>query len=312
MDKQHQTIVKNVKHQKGFALILTLSVLAVVIALTSVLLGYFTQVYQDATATKALIQGNLYYNDIKTILNKKKSRKSVYEDFLYLSSLPLGAPKTNFLLNLHCYPLANGVNINWLGLEENQKFAAQSSVAESLFLAIVEKYHLKDGNRLHTLLVEHMGKVGEKSIVLEEERLRERGAIGSFQVFQEILERYQLASDDANVLKVPWRELFVFYPMPSSPKENVIDARYLSSTFIQLLFDVDMDIINEYQEGNQLNFSQLIQEQTAETLNRKLYKEKFVAQTECEVSYKYAQNWFRFTFVDIQGEVKNFEFYAKQ
>ena len=48
------------------------------------------------------------------------------------------------------------------------------------------------------------------------------------------------------------------------------------------------------------------------TYDQKLFTEDFLAESECEVQYGHADERFRFTFVDIQGEVKNFEFYGKQ
>ena len=60
MDKPKYTIHRRVPHRKGFALFITLSVLAVIIALTGILLSYFDEVRKDAETTKALIaSGNV-------------------------------------------------------------------------------------------------------------------------------------------------------------------------------------------------------------------------------------------------------------
>lgn len=67
MDKPKKIVRVAISMRKGFALLITLSVLAVLMALTGVLLGYFGEVRKDAMATNALIQGNLYYTDIKKI-----------------------------------------------------------------------------------------------------------------------------------------------------------------------------------------------------------------------------------------------------
>ncbi|MCF6205631.1 MAG: hypothetical protein L3J47_01880 [Sulfurovum sp.] len=53
------------KKRSGFALIITLSVLMVVIALTGVLIGYLDTARRDASQTKALIQANLFFADTK-------------------------------------------------------------------------------------------------------------------------------------------------------------------------------------------------------------------------------------------------------
>jgi len=48
------------------------------------------------------------------------------------------------------------------------------------------------------------------------------------------------------------------------------------------------------------------------TYDQKIFAKDFLAESECEVQYGHEDGRFRFTFVDIQGEVKNFEFYGKQ
>ena len=48
MDKPKYTIHESVPHRKGIALLITLSVLAVVISLTSVMISYFDTVRKNA------------------------------------------------------------------------------------------------------------------------------------------------------------------------------------------------------------------------------------------------------------------------
>jgi len=62
-----QTFHHSVSHKKGFALILTLSALTVIIALAAVLVAYVDEARKDSSSSKAMIQGNLYYADIKKI-----------------------------------------------------------------------------------------------------------------------------------------------------------------------------------------------------------------------------------------------------
>ena len=66
MDETQGTVI-TVKHRQGFALLVTLSVLSVIIALTMVLLSYFDEVKQDSSKTKALIQADVYYTNITNI-----------------------------------------------------------------------------------------------------------------------------------------------------------------------------------------------------------------------------------------------------
>ena len=66
MDKLQHT-PNDAKHRQGFALLVTLSVLSVIIALTMVLLSYFEEVQEDSIDTKALIQADIYYTNITNI-----------------------------------------------------------------------------------------------------------------------------------------------------------------------------------------------------------------------------------------------------
>ena len=119
MDKmQQQPFV--IKSQKGFALIITLSVLSVVIALTVVLLSYFNEVREDADTTKALIQADVYYADIVGQFNKFAKKKSLFNQ-LYKRPVPLRTEDGRFSMMLRCDPLSKGVNINWLALERGEK-----------------------------------------------------------------------------------------------------------------------------------------------------------------------------------------------
>ena len=71
MDKTKNAFVTDT-HREGFALLITLSVLTVIIALTTVLLSYLDEVREDASQTKALIQANVYYADITKVFNDLK------------------------------------------------------------------------------------------------------------------------------------------------------------------------------------------------------------------------------------------------
>ena len=66
MDETPSTEI-TVKTRQGFALLITLSVLSVIIALTTVLLSYLEEVQQDSTDTKALIQADIYHTNITII-----------------------------------------------------------------------------------------------------------------------------------------------------------------------------------------------------------------------------------------------------
>lgn len=304
MDKPKYTIHRRVPHRKGFALFITLSVLAVIIALTGILLSYFDEVRKDAETTKALIQGNLYYADIAKTFKNFKKKKTLYTT-LYLIPVPLSSPDGRFSMLLKCRPLANGVNVNWLGLGNSQEMLEQYNAAQNLFDTISQTYNLEDAGRLQEMLLEEIGGK-EKFVQKEQSRLRQKNGIISYKQFEGIISRYQLEVDDQKVSRVPWAKLFVF-----SSTAKVIDGDYISAELISLLFDIDFSTVKEEWIEGETKLKIFVQNMGG-TYDQKLFTEDFLAESECEVQYGHADERFRFTFVDIQGEVKNFEFYGKQ
>ena len=304
MDKPKYTIHRRVPHRKGFALFITLSVLAVIIALTGILLSYFDEVRKDAETTKALIQGNLYYTDIAKTFKNFKKKKTLYTT-LYLMPVPLSSPDGRFSMLLKCRPLANGVNVNWLGLGNSQEMLEQYNTAQNLFDIISQAYNLEDAGRLQEMLLEEIGGK-DKFVQKEQSRLRQKNGIISYKQFEGIISRYQLEVDDQKVGRVPWAKLFVF-----SPTAKVIDGDYISAELISFLFDIDLATVKEEWIEGEIKLKTFVQNMGG-TYDQKLFAKDFLEEAECEVQYGHADERFKFTFVDIQGEVKDFEFYGKQ
>jgi len=140
MDKTKRTIT-NTKKRRGFALIVTLSVLTVLISLTAVLLSYFSKVQRDASDTTAMIQANVYYADI---LKKFKAIGHKNVTTLYKYTSTMHSPDGRFNLSISCTPLSSGVNINWLRFENNQQMQEQYNFAQIVFDMLSEAYDLED------------------------------------------------------------------------------------------------------------------------------------------------------------------------
>ncbi|SFV56904.1 hypothetical protein MNB_SV-10-474 [hydrothermal vent metagenome] len=291
--------------RRGFALLITLSVLAVLIALTGVLLQYFGEVRKEAMTTNALIQGNLYYTDIKKIIKKFKERKTLFTT-LYSMPVPFVSPDNRFNMILKCRPVANGVNINWLKYEDNSTMAVQYNAAEKVFEGLVQKYNFVDAERLKELIVAAIGNNKNTLIREENSRLPRKNGIISLQQFRQILERYQFEADDPKVSQVDWGKLFFF-----SKDINVIDGDYLSPELISLLFDIDSATVkDDWVEGTS-SLKDFVQSNGG-TYDPKLYTQEFLEEVQCDVQYTYRDERYAFSFRDTQEEVKDFEFYGKQ
>jgi len=309
MDKSQPTR-NSVKHRQGFALLITLSVLAVIIALTTVLLSYFEEVKQDASDTKALIQADIYYTNITNIFQGIKNKETLFS-VLYSTALPLQTPESRFSLQLHCEPLYKGVNINWLGSGNSGQNEAYTSVAQELFETLAQEYNIQDPERLSEMLLEEIG--GKNTWVQKEQsRLHQKNGIISYKQFSDIISRYQFEIDDPEIGAVPWKKYFSF-----SPGSDKIDAQYSSPELLAYLFDMDVSTVEEWtsleleEKGTLESF---IRENGGDYEKRKsiLAGETFLEAAECSVRYAMADEQYGFGFEYIHGEAKYFEFYGRQ
>jgi len=305
MDKTKRTLI-NTKKRRGFALMITLSVLTVLISLTAVLLSYFSKVQRDASDTTAMIQSNVYYADI---LKKFKAIGHKNVTTLYKYSSSMHSPDGRFTLSISCAPLSNGVNINWLGFENNQQMSEQYNFVQTVFDMLVEAYDLEDRDRLQEMLLEEIG--GKHKFVKKEfSRLRQKNGIISYKQFAQIVSRYQIEVDDLKVGRIPWRKYFSF-----SAEAQVIDAEYSSAELISILFDIDLATVKEWQGSRpKPSLQSFVNENNpgAYAARKKIIAGKdFLEESVCTVSYKNTGRQYKFRFEYIHGEAKHFEFYDK-
>ena len=306
MDKpgQSEPLFISKKH-RGFALLITLSVLAVLMGLTGVLLNYFSEARKSAVTTHALIQGDLYYTDIQKVIKNFKEKKLLYQT-LYQSPLPLASPDGRFQMVLACRPMANGININWLGYEENATMQMQYQAANQLFETLSQEYNLVDPERLKELLLEEIGRGGNGIVQKESMQLLQKNGIISLQQLKRIVARYQFEVDDPEVSKIVWRKFFCF-----STPGNSVDSNYLSAELIALLFNIEKEAVKDTWVAGMSKLREFLQQNGVDNIP-KFYATKFLEAAQCNVQYSYQDERYAFSFIDRQGEVRNFEFYGKQ
>jgi type II secretory pathway pseudopilin PulG len=293
--------------KQGFALLVTLSVLVIVIGLTGVLVGYLNDARQDASKSKALVQANLYYANLKQFLTKFKNRNTLYS-ILYTAPVPLVSEEGDFSLTLACRPLANGLDIRWLAKDNHKGMQSRYTVAQKVFDALAERYELADPTVLEEMIIAEIG--GGERDGLQGHSSQKNGMI-SYSIFERILTQYEIETGDEHIKLVPWKKLFSFPLSSTDTKMGVLSGDYLSPELVSLLFDLDVpEVKEEWHEGN--GALKHLSELYAIEYDRKLFSEKFVNASRCEVSYDYRKMHFMFGFNDIEGEVKDFEFYGKQ
>lgn len=295
----------NVKSRGGFALLITISVLMVLIALTVVLLSYFQKVKQDASDTTAMIQADVYYADITEIFSRFKKKEQLFAT-LYQFPVPIVSPDGRFSMLLRCNALSRGVNVNWLGLEESSDMQEAYAFAQEIFDTLAQEYSLEDPTRLREMILEEIG--GQAPYIKKEfSRLRQKKGIISYEQFAQIISRYQLEVDDPDASRVPWQKYFTF-----SENATVIDAAYSSPELLALLFDIDLQSVKEwYNDPYKGSLQSFVENNGGDYAARKniIADKTFLEESECSVSFKSAMRAYKFRFEYIQGEAKRFEFY---
>ena len=307
MDKK-QLAFSDVKHKQGFALLITLSVLSILVALTIILLSYFEKVQHDAANTTALIQADVYYADITNTFSKFKNKKTLFS-MLYKHAVPLRTKDGRFVMNLHCKPLSNGVNINWLGMENKRGMRDAFNFAQTIFDMLAQEYNLEDPDRLHELI---LAEIGGKSKFVKKEysRLRQKNGIISYKQFSNIVSTYQVEVDDLQVSRIPWEKYFTF-----SSRATLIDAEYSSAELIAVLFDIDLQSVKEWHsDPKRSSLAAFVQNNGGDYASRKniIADKNFLGESICKVSFKSAGGQYKFKFEYIKGEAKYFEFYGKK
>ena len=142
-------------------------------------------------------------------------------------------------------------------------------------------------------------------------RLHDRKFILSFKDFEKILFDYLQEEDDKNIMKIPCNRYFVYNVVDNNPNNNLIDSNYISSELISILFDIEIELVKDEWRIGKSKLDSFLGNYGIK-LNKKLFANKFYMQTQCEVYYSYMGSRFKFTFDDINDEVKYFEFYTKQ
>jgi len=299
---------QSVPLKPGFALLITLSVLVIVIILTGVMAGYLDSARRDASKSKALIQANLYYADIKNFVTKVKDKKTLFT-LLYAAPVPLVSKENGFSLILACRPLNSGIPLYWLKETDNKKMQQRHEIAQRLFDAIVQHYELTDPIRLEEMIKE--GLYGGGELWVMQGHLSQNNGMISYQIFEQILLQYEIESGDENVKKVPWKKLFVFTGRPEDAVSDVLAGDYFSPILLSLLFGVDESALKEsWSEGD--GALKQLAETYGFSYENKLFSDTTGRMSQCNVQFDYEGERFMFVFNDVEGEVSGFEFYGKQ
>jgi len=303
------------KMRKGVVLFITLSVIAAMLVLVGAIFAYLEKSRDKASHTAAIIQADLIFRDSKdaiaALLKKgskdKKIQKTIL-DTLYLAPLTLQAEGDDeMFITLDCQPLDKGVNINWLGLENNSSAQLFYDTAQTVFDRLIEAYNIQDAS----LLLSHLRYAidGEdNSDVRAQGRLEQKKGIIKLSQIQNIARAYRFEADDDAVENIVWDNYFSF-----DAQSMAIDGNYLSAELLALLFDMEFESVNEeWFEGDDLKAFVSSNGGDMSQYNTKLFAQEIIERMGCYISYGYQGNVYAFGFDYLEGKAEKFEFFGKQ
>ncbi len=301
--------------RKGVVLFITLSVISAMLVLVGAIFAYLEKSRENASHTSAIIQADLIFRDGKDVISallkkgsKDKEIKKTIIDTLYLAPVTLQAEENDeMFVTLDCQPLDKGVNINWLGLENNSSAQLFYDAAQSVFDRLIEVYNIQDAS----LLLSHLRYAidGEdNSEVRTQGRLEQKKGIIKLSQIQNIARAYRFESDDDAVDNIVWDKYFSF-----DAKSMAIDGNYLSAELIALWFDMELESVKEeWFEGDDLKAFVSGNGGDMSQYNTKLFSSEMIERMGCHITYGYQGNVYALRFDYLEGKAEKFEFFGKQ
>ena len=301
---QLRLIMKRLRLRKAVAMLITLTVIAALLALMGIAFSYLDKAKKDSLGSSAIIQANIFYSDISRTLDTLLKGKNANDvlSMLYLAPQTIQEKEGAFFVSIGCEPLSNGVDINWLALQNDNKNQKKYNMVSTLLDNISMKYNLEDDSQLLDFILQDIEGKNESI------RLKQKKGILSIKQFNTILNRYFVATGDTKVFSVPWSRYFTFVS-----KNANIDSKYLSAQLISLLFDLDSELVkDEWIEGEDLAAFLKDNGANMENFDKKIFSKALLKQMKCTTAYSYNSGVYSFSFNYLDGKVEYFEFYAKQ
>ncbi len=301
--------------RKGVVLFITLSVITAMLVLVGAIFAYLEKSRDNASYTSAVIQADLIFRDGKDVISallkkgaKEKEIKKTILDTLYLAPVTIQAEEDDeMFITLDCQPLDKGVNINWLGLENNSSAQLFYDTAQTVFDRLIEAYNIQDAS----LLLSHLRYAidGEENAEARSQgRLEQKKGIIKVSQMQKIARAYRFEADDDAVENIAWDKYFSF-----DAESMAIDGNYLSAELIALLFDMELESVKEeWFEGDDLKAFVSSNGGDMSQYNTKLFSSEMIERMGCRISYGYQGNVYALGFDYLEGKAEKFEFFGKQ
>ena len=298
--------------RKGIVLFITLSIIIAMLGLVGVIFTYLDKAKKNTSYTSAMIQANMFFGDtsraIKIILKRvgnKRDKKKMIADTLYLAPLTVQPEDSDTFVTVECRPLDAGININWLGYEDNKSMQPQYDMAQMVFDKMVDEYSIQDATLLLDKILETIKQDRE---IESKSRIRDKRGINSIEQLNKIVRDYQFEADDKEIALIDWELFFSFdYDTP------LIDGDYISANLVAMLFDMAYDVIKEeWFMGDDLEKFISKHNGDKSNYNKKIFTKDIIERLSCKVTYSYQSGIYSFGFDYLDEGAKKFEFYGNQ
>lgn len=301
--------------RRGVVLFITLSVIAAMLVLVGAIFAYLEKSRDNASYTSAVIQADLIFRDSKDVISallksgeKDKEIKKTILDTLYLAPVTLQAEDDNeTFITLDCQPLDKGININWLGLENNSSAQLFYDTAQSVFDRLIDIYNIQDAGLLLSRIRYAIDEEDNYGVQVQG-RLEQKKGIISLSQIQNIARAYRFEADDDAVENIIWDRYFSF-----DAQSMTTDGNYLSAELIALLFEMELESVKEeWFEGDDLKAFVSSNGGDMSQYNTKLFAPEMIERMGCRITYGYQGNVYALGFDYLEGKAEKFEFFGKQ
>ncbi len=299
-----------VKKRKGVTLLITLSVIAAMLALVGILMGTLSSARAHAAHNSALLQADLLRNDLSRLLERYLKGHPSKETLstIYSTPLTLASKEGDFTLTANCKPFYDRIPLQWLaGNREDPKQRRRVLLALDLYQRLTDEAQIKDPDLLLEMLRRTLSGRHERFGISDGFQRKENQGIDR-RSFQNLLDDYRFSADDPNVYRIEWER---YFRLRSLGKETVgLDSEYVAPELVAYLYDLDSNVVKEeYIPGKLKDFLKTLGEETRRY--RWLFSPAPPKTTmNCRMSYGFREGRYNVDFLYVNRRIEDFDVQA--
>ncbi len=289
------------------ALLITLSVMAAMLALVGIAFGYLDNARERASYKSALIESDYLFNAFSDALRSNLGKKPSIDTLKMFYSFPISFSTQNgeFDMTFFCEAESNRIPFAWLAKKNDKRYIRQYEIAKKVFDEISNRAEVKSPERLESMIFAALsGKSGIRYGI--ESRVPQKKDIMARNELTDILSSYRYLEDDDSVWKIEWEKYFT-YEEASGRNRLKIDAEFAPSELMSIILDMDNNYLKDEFKGGELN-SFMDNAGIERGTYKWLFAEKGVADMVCNGRFGYAEHTYILSFEYRSGNVKGFGF----